>query len=181
MAEDDNGATYSFDICSQCKISCCQDAKPPLTKKRKKMIKEYLKKQNINIGQPFAKENYCYPVVDEHVFCKFFSKDIGKCCVHPVKPETCVSGPITFGINFGTKKIEWFLKKTELCTFAGILFSNKAAFKDHFEVAKKELTQLICQLKANELRAIARIEEPQTFKIGEDELPPLVIKRLGLK
>ena len=65
----------------------------------------------------------------------------GKCSVHPVKPETCVSGPITFDINFRTKKVEWFLKKSEICAFAGILYKDKAAFKDHFEVAKKELNQ----------------------------------------
>ena len=59
----------------------------------------------------------------------------------PVKPETCRAGPITFDINFSTKKVEWFLKKSEICAFAGELYSNKAAFKDHFEVAKKELTQ----------------------------------------
>ena len=181
MAEDDNGATYSFDICSQCKISCCQDAKPPLTKKRKKMIKEYLKKQNINIGQPFAKENYCYPVVDEHVFCKFFSKDIGKCCVHPVKPETCRAGPVTFDINLCTKKVEWYLKKSEICAFAGVLYDNKAAFKDHFEAAKKELTCLINELEPEELRAIIRINEPHTFKIGEEALPSDISRKLGLK
>ena len=56
MPEDNNGATYSFDVCSQCKIGCCQDAKPPLSEKRKKIIKEYLEKQKINIEKPFAKE-----------------------------------------------------------------------------------------------------------------------------
>ena len=58
--------------------------------------------------------------------------------VHPVKPETCVAGPITFDINFSTKKVEWFLKKSEICAYAGVLYTDKAAFKDHFEVAKKQ-------------------------------------------
>ena len=47
------------------------------------------------------------------------------------------AGPITFDINFKTKKVEWFLKKAEICAYAGVLYKNKAAFKDHFEVAKK--------------------------------------------
>ena len=181
VSEDSNGITYSFDVCGKCTIFCCQDAKPPLTENRKKIIKEYLEKQKINVEKPFAKENYSYPAVDELVFCRLFSKETRKCLVHSVKPETCRAGPITFDINFSTKKIEWFLKKSEICAFAGVLYNNKAAFKDHFEVAKTELTRLICELNPEELRAIVKIAEPQTFKIGEDNLPLDVVKRLGLK
>jgi len=181
MANDNNGKTYSLDVCSQCKSICCQDAKPPLTKKRKKIIKKYLEEQKIDIENMFAKDTYSYPSVDKFVYCTLFNKKTGKCSVHTIKPETCVSGPITFDINFSTKKVEWFLKKSELCAFAGILYNDKAAFKDHFDVAKKELTQLICQLDADELRAIVKIEEPQTFKVGEDNLPLHVAKKLGLK
>jgi Fe-S-cluster containining protein len=181
MPEDNNGTTCSFDVCSQCKIICCQDAKPPLTEKRKKMIKKYLEKEKISIEQPFVKENYSYPAVDELVFCRLFNKETGKCLVHPVKPETCRAGPITFDINFSTKKIEWFLKKSELCAFAGALYNDKAAFKNHFEAAKPELTKLIQELSREELWAIVKIDEPQTFKIGEDDLPLEVAKKLGLK
>jgi hypothetical protein len=181
MPGDSNGTTYSFDVCSQCKSICCQDAKPPLTENRKKIIRKYLEEQKIKIVKPFAKENYSFPSVDDLVYCRLFNMNTGKCSVHPVKPETCVSGPITFDINFRTKKVEWFLKKSEICAFAGILYKDKAAFKDHFEVAKKELNRLICQLSAVELRAIVKIEEPQTFKVGENDLPAHVVKRLGLK
>jgi len=180
MPEDDNGTTYSFDVCSQCKSICCQDAKPPLSESRKKTLQEYLKKQKINITGPFAKNDYSYPAVDEEIYCKLFSRQTGKCMVHPVKPETCVSGPITFDINFKTKKVEWFLKTSELCAYAGVLYKNKAAFKEHFEVAKKQITSLIKQLGADELRAIVKIDEPQTFKVGEDDLPLEVVKKLGL-
>ncbi len=181
MATDNKGTTYSFDVCSQCKSICCQDAKPPLTENRKKIIKKYLEEQRLNIQKPFSKENYSFPSVDELIYCGLFNKKTGKCSVHPVKPETCVSGPITFDINFSTKKIEWFLKKSELCAYAGVLFKDKTAFKNHLEVAKKELTELICQLEPDELRAIVQIDEPQTFKVGEDDLPPQVVKKLGLK
>ena len=181
MPEDNNGTTYSFDVCGKCKIFCCQDAKPPLTEKRKKIITEYLEKQKINIEKPFTKENYSYPSVDEHVLCKFYRKETKKCLVHPVKPETCRAGPVTFDINFSTKKIEWFLKKSEICAFAGVLYNNKPAFGDHFEVAKTELTRLIRELDPEELRAIVKIEEPQMFKIGEDNLPLEVVRKLGLK
>ncbi len=181
MAQDNKGVTYSFDVCGQCKSICCQDAKPPLTEKRKKIIEEYLKKQKINVEQPFAREQYSYPAVDELVFCRLFNKLTGKCSVHPVKPETCVAGPITFDINFKTKKVEWFLKRDSICAFAGVLYKNKNVFEKHVEAAKKELTQLICELGPEELRAIVKVEEPQTFKIGEDELPLEVFRKLDLR
>jgi len=180
MPEDNNGTTYSFDVCSQCKSICCQDAKPPLSEKRKKILEEYLKKQKISITEPFAKIDYSYPAVDEDIYCRLFSRQTGKCMVHPVKPETCVSGPITFDINFKTKKVEWFLKTSSLCAYAGGLYKNKAAFEEHFEVAKKQISTLIKQLSADELRAIVKIDEPQTFKVGEDDLPSEVVKKLGL-
>jgi len=180
MPEDNNGTTYSFDVCSQCKSICCQDAKPPLSEKRKKILQEYLKKQKISITEPFAKNDYSYPAVDEDIYCRLFSRQTGKCMVHPVKPETCVSGPITFDINFKTKKVEWFLKISSLCAYAGGLYKNKVAFEEHFEVAKKQISALIRQLSADELRAIVKIDEPQTFKVGEDDLPSEVVKKLGL-
>jgi Fe-S-cluster containining protein len=180
MTEDDNGATYSFNVCGQCKNICCQDAKPPLSEKRKKIIAEHLQKQKINIKTLFANERYSYPTVDEKVYCLLFNKKTGKCMVHLVKPETCVSGPITFDINFRTKKVEWFLKKSEICAYAGLLFNDKAAFSKHFKEAKKQITSLINALSSEELRAIVAVEEPQTFKVGEDDLPPEAIKKLGL-
>jgi Fe-S-cluster containining protein len=180
MPEDNNGTTYSYDVCGKCKNICCIDAKPPLTKNRKTVIKEYLEKQKINVEKPFAKGNYSYPSVDKQVLCKFNSKQTRKCMIHPVKPETCTAGPITFDINFFTKKVEWFLKKSEICPYAGVLYNDKTAFKDHFEVAKKKITQLIKELDVDELRALMKIEEPQTFKVGEDDLPIDVVRKLGL-
>lgn len=180
MPEENNGTTYSFDVCCQCKSSCCQDAKPPLTEKRKKIIEAYLKKQKTSVQNPFVRGPYSYPAVDEQVYCRLFDKKTEKCKVHPIKPETCVAGPITFDINFSTKKMEWFLKKSEICAYAGALYKDKAAFNEHFSVAKKQITALIKELDADELRAIVKIEEPQTFKVGEDDLPKEVVRKLGL-
>ena len=180
MPEDNKGTTYSYDVCSKCKIICCQDAKPPLSKSRKKILKEYLGKQKINGDKLFTKESYSYPSVDEQVLCIFNSKETNRCIVHSVKPETCRAGPITFDINSKTKKIQYFLKKTEICAYAGELFKNKASFKEHYEVAKREITRLIEELSANELRELMKIDEPQTFKVGEDDLPVEVVKKLGL-
>jgi uncharacterized protein len=180
MSQKNNGETYSFDVCSQCESICCKDAKPPLTEKRKEIIKKYLDEQKINIKEPFAKKDYSYPDVDKQTYCKLFSKKTGKCMVHPVKPETCVSGPITFDINFKTKKLEYFLKMEEICAYAGVLFRDQNSFEKHLKAVKAQLMGLVSELSADELRAIVQIDEPKTFKIAEDPLPPEVIKKLGL-
>jgi hypothetical protein len=101
--------------------------------------------------------------------------------VHPVKPETCRAGPVTFDVNRHTRKVEWYLKTAEVCQLAKILCGNNTLFKTHFKVAKEELLRLICGLDSKALQAILKIEEPQTVKIGDDELPEEVIKKLGLK
>ena len=181
MHGGEDGTTYSFSVCKSCNKGCCQDTNPPLSERRKKIIKEFLEEHKINIQKLFVKVGYSYPAVDEFLFCRFFDKETGKCLVHLVKPETCVAGPITFDINFSTKRVEWFLKKSEICAFAATLHANKVAFKKHFEIARKQLTQLICELDPEELRTIVKIDEPQTFKIGEDDLPLEAIKKLGLK
>ncbi|MCL4430028.1 MAG: hypothetical protein M1167_04675 [Chloroflexi bacterium] len=84
MPEDNNGTTYSYDVCNECKIICCQDAKPPLSESRKKIIKAYLEKQKINVDKPFTKESYSYPSVDEQGLCIFNSKTTKRCMVHSV-------------------------------------------------------------------------------------------------
>jgi Fe-S-cluster containining protein len=180
LPTENNGKTFWFDVCSGCESVCCQDAKPPLTENRQKIIKAYLEEQEISISQPFIKENYTYPAVDEHLYCRLFNKETRKCSVHPVKPETCRAGPITFDINFKTKKLEYFLKKAEICALAGVLHENPVMFRAHFEAAKPEIKQLVEQLSADELRVIVKIPEPDTFKVGEDDLSAAVIKKLGL-
>ena len=180
MPEDNKGTTYSYDVCIDCKNICCQDAKPPVSESRIKIIKEYLQKQKVKVETPFTKKNYSYLSVDETLLCKFNSKETQKCIIHSVKPETCRAGPITFDINFKTKKVGYFLKKSEICAYAGELYKSKSAFKDHFEVAKEEIMRLIKELDADELRVLMKIEEPETFKVGEDALPFEVVKKLGL-
>jgi len=180
LTDENNGKTFQFDVCSECKSVCCRDAKPPLTENRQKIITSYLEEQKININQPFVKEQYSYPSVDEHLYCRLFNKETKKCFVHPVKPETCRAGPITFDINFKTKKLEYFLKKAKICALAGVLYENPAMFKVHFEAAKPEIKRLVEQLSVNELLAIVKIDEPDTFKVGEDDLSATVIKKLGL-
>jgi hypothetical protein len=180
IADDAVRKTCSLDVCYHCKDGCCQGVKPPLTLKRKKLIRNYLKEHKIRLDYPFTNEAYSFPAEDPLGFCVFYCKDTRKCSVHPVKPETCRAGPVTFDINRRALKVEWYLKTAEVCALAQALRRNDAAFKAHFEVAKNELLRLICKLDSKALVAVLKIAEPHTVKIGEDDLPKEVLAKLGL-
>jgi Fe-S-cluster containining protein len=167
-----------FDVCGRCRINCCCDARPPITFKRKEIIEAYLKTHKIPIEDPFVQKEYTFPREDEGGCCIFYDKASRKCLIHPVKPETCMAGPVTFDINKENQKIEWYLKTEGICPLAGILFKNKNLFERHFESAKKELLRLMRELDSEALKAILKREEPDTFKIGEDEIEKDVLVKL---
>ncbi|MEM3695996.1 MAG: YkgJ family cysteine cluster protein [Candidatus Bathyarchaeia archaeon] len=168
-----------FNVCANCKISCCQNARPPITSERKKIIEKYLKEQKIPIQNPFAKTAYTFPREDAEGYCIFYDRQTRKCKIHPVKPETCVAGPITFDINKQTRKIEWYLKMEKICPLAGVLHKNGEILKKHLESAKKEVLKLVRGLEPEALRAILKIEEPETFKIDEDNIESHVLNKLS--
>jgi Fe-S-cluster containining protein len=180
MSDDAANKTCAFDVCQQCALGCCRDVNPPLTVERKKKISKYLQENGLRREKLFVDAAYSSPSVDATGLCLFYCKDTGKCQVHPVKPETCRAGPVTFDINLHSRKVEWFLKKTEVCALAERLCENKDLFKAHFEVAKAELLRLIHELDSEALRALMLIEEPQTSKIGEDILPKEALEKLEL-
>jgi Fe-S-cluster containining protein len=167
-----------FNVCGECKIHCCRGAKPPITDRRRKIIEDYLKRNGILIENSFAKKAYTFPREDTEGYCVFYDKNTKKCRIHPVKPETCVAGPITFDINMQTRKIEWYLKMEKICPLAGILYKNKKTLQKHLESAKKEVTRLVCELSSDALKAILKIDEPETFKIDEDNIVNVVYKKL---
>jgi len=78
-------------------------------------------------------------------------------------------------------KIEWFLKKSGLCIYAGKLLENPQSLDEHLKVAKVDLIRLIRELDGDHLRVILKREEPDTFKIGEDDLPNEVVEKLCRK
>jgi len=167
-----------FSVCGRCKINCCRDARPPITSKRKEIIEAYLKKQNIQIKNPFTRKDYTFPKEDEDGYCVFYDRKSRQCIVHQVKPETCVAGPITFDINKKNQKIEWYLKTEGICPLAGILFQNREVLERYFESAKKEILRLLRELDSEALRTILKREEPDTFKIGEGIVEKAVLDKL---
>ena len=119
-----------------------------------------------------------FPRETETGYCIFFDKTTSKCRVHQVKPETCVAGPLTFDINHKARKIEWFLKTEKTCLLVDVLKRDKAALEKYIESAKREILRLVHDLDPLALRAILTIEEPCTFKIGEDDLDSKVIAKV---
>jgi Fe-S-cluster containining protein len=167
-----------FNVCEKCKPSCCQNARPPLTTKRRTTIEAYLKKHGIPLENPFIHTSYTFPKVDSKGYCVFYDKKTKECLVHPVKPETCVAGPVTFDINPKTQRIEWFLKKETICLLAGSLCRDGERLKRHLELAKREIQMLVKELDAEALRAILKIEEPETLRIDEDPVDKDVLDKL---
>jgi Fe-S-cluster containining protein len=123
---------------------------------------------------------YTFPREDAEGYCIFYYKATRKCIVHPVKPETCVAGPITFDINKASGKIEWYLKMEKICPLAGIMYRDKALFEKHFETARREILQLVRELPPEALKSILRREEPDTFKICDGKIEAEILDKLSL-
>jgi len=167
-----------FSVCGNCLISCCNRARPPLTSKRKSIIQNFLKANSIFVSNSFEQREYAFPKETKDGLCIFLEKTTKRCRIQTVKPETCVAGPITFDINLQSGKIEWFLKMEKICPLAGVLYREKAAFEEHLKCAKREILRLVQDLDALSLRTILTIEEPDTFKIGEDDLDSKIVAKL---
>jgi hypothetical protein len=179
MSNENKTGHNFFEICKECKMDCCHGVKPPITSERRKIIEGYLKSQAFSVENPFVQKVYTFPREDAEGYCIFYDRQTKQCLVHSVKPETCVAGPITFYLNMKTRKIEWYLKMGRICRLAGKLWEDERALKEHLKLAKREILRLVRELDLEALKALLKIEEPETFKIEEDELEEEVLKKLG--
>jgi len=169
-----------FDTCSQCKTgySCCHETTPPITRERRRIIESYLKKERVPVEEPFVESEYVFPRLDADGFCVFHDRKTRRCLIHPVKPETCVAGPITFDINVGNRKIEWFVKMEKICPLAGVVYRDKELLRKHIESARREILRLVGELNSEALKAVLKKDEPETFKIGEENIGADVLRKL---
>ena len=149
-----------------------------MTPERRKIIEAYLKENGISVANPFQQTEYVFPRLTADGYCVFHDRKTKKCTVHPVKPETCVAGPITFDVNARTGKIEWFIKKETICQLARNVHRDKQLLQKHLASAKKEVLRLVAQLSKEELKAILSKDEPETFRIQEDELEEELLHKL---
>jgi Fe-S-cluster containining protein len=121
---------------------------------------------------------YTFPKEDAEGYCAFYDKKTKECRVQSVKPETCVAGPVTFDLNTKSQKIEWYLKTEKMCPLAGKLYKNEPMLKRHLESAKKEIIRLVRDLNPEALQTTLKIEEPETFKIDEDNVGKDILNKL---
>ena len=138
-----------FNVCGSCPISCCSDVRPPVTSRRMGIVQDYLKANNISVERPFEKNMYSFPRETADRLCVFLNKNAKKCRIHPVKPETCAAGPVTFDINLKTGKIVWFLKteKKRLCSWwrLGKWRSNRpSGFSAFRKIRKVSISSWMC-------------------------------------
>lgn len=178
MAEKSRQKNF-LKICEKCHSKCCYQARPPLTKSRAKKIDCFLKETK---GDAFLLHvgRYSHPEELADGYCILFDRVSGLCKAHPVKPETCVAGPITFDINRKDGKIEWYLKNEKICALAGDMARNDPSLSKHLEVAKREILRLVNGLERTEIQAILEIDEEDTYKVGEDPLPERVLRKLRI-
>ena len=167
-----------YHVCKGCPDGCCTGVRPPLTLERQQRIREYVKTNGIALENLFANRGYVFPRETEGGRCIFLDQHTKRCKIHPVKPETCVAGPITFDVNAETGKIEWFLKTDKICQLAAPLYKNRAEYSKHIRSAKREILRLLHGLDADALRAVLAVEESDTVKVDEDEAPSRVLAKL---
>ena len=134
--------------------------------------------KGVAVEDLFVKGKYVFPREMRGGRCIFLDESTKRCKIHPVKPETCVAGPITFNVNVQTGKIEWFLKKDKICQLATPLHRDKEEYRKHVRSAKKEILGLLHGLDANALSALLAVEEPDTVKVGENKAPLDILAKL---
>jgi Fe-S-cluster containining protein len=178
--KEDKRQNNFFNVCSKCRTSysCCHETTPPVTSVRRKIIEAYLKAEKMPIEDPFEEAEYVFPKLDADGYCIFHDKKTRKCVIHPVKPETCVAGPITFDVNVKTGRIEWFMKMKKICQLAGTVYRDEELRRKHLESAKKEILRLVRELDSEALKAILKKEEPETFKIDEENIGKETLEKL---
>lgn len=114
---------------------------------------------------------YAFPRETPKGSCIFFDIVQRICRIHPVKPETCQAGPITFDLDTEQKRVIWYLKSSADCLLAADLRRQPEVLSSYLSTAKTALRQLICTLEFSALQELLLIEEPTVVKIGEDPFP----------
>jgi Fe-S-cluster containining protein len=180
-SEQTNKRQENFiDVCTGCKAryACCLGTRPPVTPSRRRKIEKYLEDHQFPEAGYFVVEDYVFPEEEDDGYCIFHDLKTKRCLIHAVKPETCVAGPITFDLNKQTGRIEWFLKKEEICPLAGAVFQDRELLSKHLVSAKREILKLVHDLDPTALKAILRKDEPETFKIDEENVGTDVTDKL---
>ena len=169
-------------LCISCSTGCCTHVCPPITLERKRIIDRYLRDHELWPCDWLnsTSRHYAFPHETPDGSCIFFDVVQRTCRIHPVKPETCRAGPITFDLNIRQERVIWYLKSGTDCLIAAELRRHPEVLSSYLSTAKKALHQLICRLESSALQAILLIDEPNVSRIGEDPFPATKLKKAGL-
>ena len=160
-------------FCAICPSGCCTHVCPPITSKRKRVIDHYLQDQEIEPGDWLnsTSRRYAFPQETPDGSCIFFNAMQRTCRIHPVKPETCRAGPITFDLDTPRRRVIWYMKSSANCLIAAELHHKPELLPGYLSIAKMALHQLIAGLESTALQELLLIDEPTVYKIGEDPYP----------
>jgi Fe-S-cluster containining protein len=160
-------------LCAMCSTGCCTHVCPPITSERKRIIDRYLQDQEIETRDWLNSRSrrYAFPRETSDGSCIFFSALQRTCRIHPVKPETCRAGPITFDLDTRQERVIWYMKSSDDCLIAAELCCQPDVLSRYLSSAKKAVYQLICQLESSALQELLLIDEPTVVQIGEDPFP----------
>ena len=150
------------EICRRCGGLCCIDAHPPVSAARKDLILADGKNEDV-----FEFCGYLRLAAHADGACVMMKN--GRCQIHKIKPETCVSGPFTFDLRGNV--LEIFMKRESLCPLVRYLKEDRDAYARQYEMALTNIIALVKALPECELRVIAGIPEPETDKVAELTLP----------
>ena len=136
-----------------CGGHCCDEAHPPVTKKRyDELIAAGIK--------PACFENPGYLRLKTHADGTCILMKDHKCTCHAIKPETCRAGPFTFDVDGDTIRI--FLKHASICPIVPLLKEEREAYRQQYDQATTNIINLVSHLSDAEIAEINRIDEPDT-------------------
>jgi Fe-S-cluster containining protein len=157
-----NRIDITEEICRRCGGVCCIDAHPPVSAPRKDLILAAGTNENV-----FEFCGYQRLAARSDGTCILMKG--GRCQIHGIKPETCVSGPFTFDLRGNV--LEIFLKRESLCPLVPYLKEDPDAYARQYEMALTNITELVKAVPKCELEVIVGIPEPETDKVAELILP----------
>ena len=140
-------------ICHACDGHCCNDAHPPISKERHRIILTYGK-----FSDCIEREGYTRIRTRDDGWCVMLSGK--KCMIHAVKPETCVAGPFTFAVTDHT--LEIYLKRESLCPLVAHIKSDPEMYDLQFCRAQDHIVKLVESLPREEIDIISAIPEDET-------------------
>ena len=128
-----------------------------------------------------ATRPYAFPREMADEACIFFDAKTRICRIHPVKPETCQAGPITFDLDLDQGRICWYMKSSTDCFIAAALRRTPLELSAYLAMAKPALRQLIHDLDPPALHAVLRVPEPLVQPLDEEPLPTTLLARLTIQ